>query len=130
MSEIEKIVKYWPNGPKKWEKTYKDGKEISCTKWHYYPNRQKEYEETYKDGELDGLRTRWFESGQKWKEGTYKYGKPDGLWTEWYINGQKMLEATCKDGEVISIQNWSKDGNLIGINEAGSLNQHWALMRF
>jgi len=103
MSKIEKRVKYWPNGPKKWGKTYKNG-------------------------ELDGLRTRWYENGQKWKEGTYKDGERDGLWTEWYINGQKRLEATWKDGALISIQNWNKDGNLIGINAFGmSMDKYWKL---
>ena len=66
------------------------------TKW--YENGQKVEEGTYKDGERDGLWTKWYENGQKVEEGTYKDGERDGLWTKWYENGQKYSEVTYKLG--------------------------------
>ena len=65
----------------------------------YYENGQKKYENTYKDGKEDGLWTKWYENGQKFREGTFKDGKQDGLWTDWYENGQKSYEVTYKDGK-------------------------------
>ena len=42
-------------------------------KW--YNNGQKKWEGTYKDGEYDGKWTEWYENGQKWEEETWKDGK-------------------------------------------------------
>jgi antitoxin component YwqK of YwqJK toxin-antitoxin module len=67
----------------------------------YYGNGQKRAEGTYKDGELDGFSTLWYENGQKSEEGTWKDEKRDGLWTDWYENGQKGAEVTWKDGKQI-----------------------------
>ena len=44
-------------------------------KTKYYENGQKKYEHTYKDGEKDGIWTEWYENGQKKEEGTYKDDK-------------------------------------------------------
>ena len=48
-------------------------KERLKTRW--YENGQKWFEETWKDGWEDGLWTWWYENGQKNKEGTYKDGE-------------------------------------------------------
>ena len=128
-------IKFYRNGQKKTETTYKDGeKDGKATEW--YENGQKGLEGTYKDGELDGLETWWHENGQKKKEGTYKDGEkdgkwtgwhengqksaegtfkdgePDGLWTRWYENGQKSGEGTFKDGKLIESTEWDEDGNV------------------
>ena len=67
------------------------------TKW--YENGQKESEETFKDGKRDGLGTWWYENGQKNSEGKFKDDKKDGLWTRWVYYGQKESEETFKDGK-------------------------------
>ena len=78
----------------------------------YYENGQKEKEGTYKDGEKDGLWTYWNENGQKKSEVTYKDGEFDGLSMDWYENGQKSYETTWKDGKVISHKRWNEDGSV------------------
>ena len=50
-----------------------DKKDGLWTRW--YENGQKEREGTYKDGKQDGLHTEWHESGQKCLEGTWEHGK-------------------------------------------------------
>ncbi len=90
-------TKWYENGQKVEEGTYKDGERDGLwTKW--YENGQKVEEGTYKDGERDGLWTKWYENGQKVEEGTYKDGERDGLWTKWCENGQKYSEVTYKLG--------------------------------
>ena len=58
------------------------GKEVS-----YWPDGQKKTEISYKDGKRHGLKAHWYQSGQKLSEINYKYGKHDGLLTVWYENG-------------------------------------------
>jgi len=127
--------KYYGNGQKRKERTFKNGIENGLrTDW--YENGQREIEQTYKDGKGNGLSTYWYESGQKWSqvilkdgrldglltkwykngqkelENTLKDGKQDGLLTKWYKNGQKKSEETYKDGEMISEKEWNKDGSV------------------
>ena len=78
----------------------------------YYENGQKEKEGTYKDGKKDGLWTYWNENGQKKSEVTYKNGELDGLWISWFENGQKKTEGTWKDGNFISVKGWNEDGSV------------------
>ena len=82
-------------------------------KTKYYENGQKKYEHTYKDGEKDGIWTEWYENGQKKEEGTFKDGKLEGLVTGWYENGQRMGEYTYKDGKLISKKEWNEDGSVM-----------------
>ena len=141
--KIEKVkfVKYYENGQKKSEETYKNGKldglgtywyengqmksKGTTEDWRYdgledglvtlwYDNGQKYFEGTYKDGKLDGLGTWWYENGQKEEEGTYKNGEKDGLWYKWYENGQKKQEGTYKDNIPDGeYKCWNKDGGVI-----------------
>ena len=76
-----------------------------------YPNGEKKEEVTYKDGKWHGLWTFWYENGQKEMEYTFKDGEAHGLHTGWYSNGQKSGEATFKDGIGISAKYWDEDGN-------------------
>ena len=41
----------------------------------YHPNGIKKEEGTYKDGKKDGLWTYWYENGRKRSEGTFKDGE-------------------------------------------------------
>ena len=96
-NEIDSLS-WYENGLKKYERTYKDGKEDRLhTEW--YENGQKKEEGTYKDGKEDGLWTEWYEDGQKKEERTWKDGKEDGLWKRWYENGKKELEENYKNGK-------------------------------
>lgn len=70
---------WWPNGQLK-SKLNMDRKDRLCIGWH--ENGQKKYEVTYKDGKEDGLYTRWYENGEKKKEVTYKNGNKISL-KEW-----------------------------------------------
>ena len=76
-----------------------------------YPNGQKKRETTWKDGKGHGLYTFWYENGQKWAETTWEDGKLHGLAIWWHFNGQKHGEETYKDGKRISQKKWDKDGN-------------------
>jgi len=88
MNEIEKRIKYYPNGKKKSEGIYKDGK-------------------------LDGLSTVWYENGHKEFEATWKDGEIDGLATGYHENGQKRSERIWKDGDVTTFNEWDEDGSLL-----------------
>jgi len=50
----------------------KDGNGLNT---YWYESGQKRWEGTYKDGKEDGLWTWWFENGQKMSESFYKDGK-------------------------------------------------------
>jgi len=94
-------VTYWPNGHKRLEEHWKDGKlEGLVTRWN--ENGKKYSEVHYKNGEREGLATSWHKNGQKQYEGHYKNGKPEGLWTDWHENGQKREERHFKDGEEVN----------------------------
>lgn len=72
----------------------------------YWPNGQKRRESHYKNGKPDGLTTHWHENGKKKEEGHYKNGEWDGLWTHWDENGNKTLEMQFKDGKEVSRRNF------------------------
>jgi len=93
----EIITHYFVEG--KIEKETKNGKIWNGLMIKWYENGQKKSEETYKNGKRDGLSTLWFDNGQKKEEGTYKYGEKDGLWTYVYKNPYKKIEGTYKYGE-------------------------------
>ena len=108
--EIVKYEKYYENGHKEEERTYKNGEKIKETYWD--ENGQKWYEITYKDDQQDEYFTKWYKNGQMEEEGTYKDGKEDGLWTKWYKNGQMEREETYKDGNIVSYKRWNEDGSV------------------
>lgn len=96
-----KVVEAWPNGRKKSETTYKDGKRDGLlVVW--YESGQKKGEGTNKDGKLQGLATTWYENGQKKVEGNYRDGKLEGLFTEWHENGEKKSETPYRDGNIVA----------------------------
>lgn len=102
---------YYPNGKKKFEENYKDGK-VNGFKWYgddgklitesiykdgekyssvqYYSNGKKFMETNYKDGKQNGLSTMWSENGNKVEEINYKDGKQHGLSTVWFGNNNKV----------------------------------------
>ena len=104
-------TKWYENGQKKGEFTWKDGKVDGTWKW-YWSNGTKMKEGNWKDSKLDGLWTEWYENGRKIIKGINKDGRRDGLWTWWYENGQKEGEDNYKDGELISGKKWNEDGSV------------------
>ena len=102
---------WYENGQKKDEFTWKDGKVDGTWKW-YRSNGTKMKEGNWKDSKLDGICIEWYENGRKKVKGINKDGRRDGLWTWWYENGQKKEEVTFKDGEMISGKKWNKDGSV------------------
>tara|TARA_B100001013_G_C24487158_1_gene393662 strand:- start:37 stop:450 length:414 start_codon:yes stop_codon:yes gene_type:complete len=63
------------NGRNKRESILEDGKMITYIDFRWYENGQKKEETTYKDGKPDGLYTGWWKNGQKKYEVTFKDGK-------------------------------------------------------
>ena len=123
MSKKEKHIEYWPNGQKKEEGTYKDGKKDGL--WTYwYENGRKRSEGTFKDGELKRI-TDWdFYTGVKKNEthfsGVDRKGRPilDGKLTVWHRDGQQKANVeNYKDGKFIEGKRWDEDGTIENIEE-------------
>ena len=68
----------------------------------YYDNGQKKWERHWKGQELDGPVTWWYENGQKRQQINYKDGKKDGLFIVWNENGTVIYRKTYKDGELVT----------------------------
>jgi len=66
---------HWPNGNKRYEWYYKDGKRADGVSRGWWPNGNLKSEYTLKDGKHDGLYTKWFENGGKEYEHIYKDGE-------------------------------------------------------
>ena len=105
-------VRYFPDGQKWQEITYKGGKLGKQTGW--YQNGQKELEGTYKDGYPDGKWTYWSPDGKKSTALIYKNGKKwDGIFTKWFENGSKQYKDTYKNGKRFEFTEWDEEGNVI-----------------
>ena len=123
-------VEKWPNGQKRLEVTFKDGKEHDLTTL-WYDNGQKNMEGTAKDGvpvavtvwkpngekcpdtnfvNGNGIICYYHDNGQKKEETTFRDGKRDGLRTKWHENGQKKEESVYQNRKRISSKYWDKDG--------------------
>ena len=83
-----------------------DKEEGLATKW--YKNGQKKAERTYKNGKKDGLYTLWYENGQKAGEGNYKDGKLMSA-VDWKLNGEKCPVTNVKDGNGVDVY-YNRDG--------------------
>ena len=108
-----KLEEYYKDGQlykiENYSKRIPYGRLENSTKW--YKNGQKEYEITYKDGKEDGLHIWWYKNGQKKKEGNYKNDVKDGLWTTWYENGQKMRQEKFINGKNDGLStSWYQNG--------------------
>ena len=92
--------KWWDNGQKLKECTYRDGK-LEGIYQEFWENGQKMEETTYRDGKLKGIYQSWFNNGQKWVECTYRDDKLEGLCKVWNFNGELIKECTYRDGKEI-----------------------------
>jgi antitoxin component YwqK of YwqJK toxin-antitoxin module len=101
---------YYPNGNKKIERNYLEGKHSGLSIF-WYENGQKDVEGNFKDGYKNGLFTLWDESGNKISENNYINGHENGLVTIWYDNGIKRLEIHYLDGKKHGLYTmWDKNG--------------------
>jgi antitoxin component YwqK of YwqJK toxin-antitoxin module len=104
-----KAVAKWPNGQKKTEINYKDGKRDGL-KAHWFENGQKLSEISYKAGKHDGALTMYYENGKLRRKGNHMDGKMVGIWTHWYDNSQQMDEMFYIGGRMESAIVWRPDG--------------------
>ena len=104
-----KAVAKWPNGQKKTEINYKDGKRDGL-KAHWYESGQKLSEISYKARKHDGPLTVWYENGKLRRKGNNMDGKMVGIWTHWYENNQQRDEMFYISGLMESAIVWRPDG--------------------
>ncbi len=128
-------VFYYPNGARKAEAHFEDGKlDGPYKEWHengklavegsyhkdhkdgtftsYYEDGTRGQLEHYKDGVLDGVVQSWWRNGKLQLDAAFEDGKRDGLAVTYYENGQKKTEGHFKDGR--------HDGRWTGWYEDGS----------
>ena len=67
----------------------------------YYDNGQKKWERHWKGQELDGPVTWWYESGQKRKQRNYKDGKKDGPFIVWNDKSKELRRENYEDGGLV-----------------------------
>ena len=116
-----KEVSYWPDGQKKTEISYKDGKRHGL-KAHWYQSGQKLSEINYKYGKHDGLLTVWYENGQWRRTGNHLDGKMVGIWTHWYENGQQRDEIFYMGGYMNSAIVWKPSGEQCSMTDVKAGN--------
>ena len=116
-----KEVSYWPDGQKKTEISYKDGKRHGL-KAHWYQSGQKLSQINYKCGKHDGLLTVWYENGQWRRTGNHLDGKMVGIWTHWYENGQQRDEIFYMGGYMNSAIVWKPNGEQCSMTDVKAGN--------
>ena len=65
----------------------------------FYDDGQKKIEGTYKNGRKGGLWTKWYKNGKKWEKGTMKEGIEVGKWIYYNENGSVKEIKDCNKGE-------------------------------
>jgi hypothetical protein len=63
-----------------------------------YPNGQKKKELRYRDGKMDGTCTFWYSNGVKSKQSQWKNGKHEGLWITWDESGRVTDRVVYRNG--------------------------------
>jgi hypothetical protein len=80
----------------------------------YYPDGRKKYEATYADGKKAGTESYWLPNGAlKW---TWQH-RPDGtsVWTQYWPGGGKKAESTWRDFRAEGVATrWDRSGKVIG----------------
>ena len=106
-------TKWYDNGSKHEECTYKNGKKNGLyTEW--YENGYKIHECTYENDIRQGICTEWYINGQKASECVLENGKKNGSYTQWHPNGMKKKECTYLNDQTIgSSKEWNENGSLI-----------------
>lgn len=81
------FVEYWPNGQKKAQGQFDEGR-LSGQYASWYENGQRESRGEYVAGNATGPWTWWHDNGMRRAEGSYDSGTPDGSWTSWDPTGK------------------------------------------
>ncbi|MCF8368453.1 MAG: hypothetical protein K9G76_05375 [Bacteroidales bacterium] len=98
------IVKFYNN----------ESKEKLLKEVRYWDNGNKSIEGSYKNGLREGIWTAWHSNGTIWSTGEYKKGIEHGMKTVYHDNGQKYYEGSIMNEERTGIWRfWDKDGKLI-----------------
>lgn len=79
----------------------------------YYPDGRKRMESEYRDGRMHGKWTWWYADGRKSAEARWRDGSRHGKRVEWYEDGRKKLEGEYRNGRRLRIRRWDEDGNPI-----------------
>ncbi len=115
--EIERVVvQTYPDGKIELEQyfIFKERDSILVKEIGYYPDGQKRIEGEYRDGKREGQWTYWFSNGNRWSEARYKTGLRNGKSTVWYENGRKYFEGSYRMGERTGRWRfWDEEGNLL-----------------
>ena len=77
---------------------FKDSKLVNGTQYKFFSNGNKEFEGTWKDGFLNGKAIIYYENGNKKGEGYFKNGKEHGWFFEYTANGDILGEFYFKNG--------------------------------
>ncbi len=93
----EPVTGYYPNGNKRSELTYKNGKTDGIVKY-YYPTGSLRRTVTYKEGKQDGLTVDYYRSGSVSARAAYKEDVQDGYCQGYYTNGRLHTEGWMKGG--------------------------------
>jgi antitoxin component YwqK of YwqJK toxin-antitoxin module len=103
---------FYPNGGKKGEIPWQNGKEDGLVVY-YYQDGRKSYEANYKEGKKNGFATVWYPNGQKQWQTVFRSGLTHGVWREWYVDGKKKFEANYSDGKLDGLATWWYDNGHI-----------------
>jgi len=103
---------FYPNGSKKGEIPWRNGKEDGLVVY-YYQDGRKSYEANYKEGKKNGFATVWYPNGQKQWQTVFRAGLTHGVWREWYADGKKKFEANYSDGKLDGLATWWYDNGHI-----------------
>ncbi|MFO8128514.1 MAG: hypothetical protein R6T99_01255 [Bacteroidales bacterium] len=80
----------------------------------YYPDGGKRLEGAYENGKRDGKWVYWYENGNKWSEGYFKNGTRSGPGITYHENGQKYVEGRYDNDHRVGVwQFYDKEGNLL-----------------
>jgi antitoxin component YwqK of YwqJK toxin-antitoxin module len=115
LSQNFKIIHYFSNGNKYWEKIEtnqfcKDTSHVSeYTEWYENGNRKITYKK--KNNQYDGLNRVWFENGKKKDSSFWNCGNKIGIQKSWYENGQLRYVAQFENGKQFGAScTWTIDG--------------------
>jgi len=97
----DRMIDYYENGQKKWERSYKDRQLIGPVTWWYESGKKKKELHHKYGGKMHGPATWWYENGQKMLEKNYKDGKLDGLFIAWNEKGKEIKRKKYKEGELV-----------------------------
>lgn len=103
---------FYPNGSKKGEIPWQNGKEDGLVVY-YYQDGRKSYEANYREGKKNGFATVWYPNGQKQWQTVFRAGLTHGVWREWYADGKKKFEANYSDGKLDGLATWWYDNGHI-----------------